>query len=59
MEQGSNGNGKADKVQDAIHTAHEELRSLLQQRAELTKRIGIHECVPAGPDGSTPSGDCA
>jgi hypothetical protein len=40
MEQGSNGNGKADKVQDAVRVAHDELRTLLQQRAELTKRIG-------------------
>jgi len=40
MDQGSNGNGKADKVQDAVRMAHEELRTLLQQRAELTKRIG-------------------
>ena len=40
MEQASAGNGKTDKVQDAIRLAHEELRTLLQQRAELTKRIG-------------------
>ena len=40
MDQGSNGNGKVDKVQDAVRVAHEELRTLLQQRAELTKRIG-------------------
>src|SRR5689334_10444894 len=40
MDQGSNGNGKVDKVQDAVRMAHEELRTLLQQRAELTKRIG-------------------
>ncbi len=40
MEQGSNGNGKADKIEEAVRQAHDELRTLLQQRAELTRRIG-------------------
>jgi hypothetical protein len=56
MENGQNGNGSirpADRydvghVQEVIRQAHDELRQLLQQRAEVMKRIGTVKQTIAG-----------
>ena len=52
MENGQNGNSSAryDKghVQEVVKQAHEELRQLLQQRAEVMKRIGTVKQTIAG-----------
>jgi hypothetical protein len=56
MESGQNGNGSikpSDRydvghVQEVIRQAHEELRTLLQQRADVMKRIGTVKQTIAG-----------
>jgi hypothetical protein len=52
MENGQNGNGSArydvGHVQEVIRQAHDELRQLLQQRAEVMKRIGTVKQTIAG-----------